>query len=189
MSRRSNNVSRGRMFGGSIHRSPRPAPLLLCGLLCLASCTGEVSDVGTPGAAGTGSSSAVGGSSPAAAGGAASSAQGGAGPAAVGGGPAAVGGQANPGQGGSTAPGDDPYAIPASPPASVLVATPRLARLSRKQWSNTVRDLLKLADISEIDQGVSGDALVGFDNEADRCSWARCCVRSWRPLRKSSPSA
>jgi hypothetical protein len=49
----------------------------------------------------------------------------------------------------------------------VLVPTPRLSRLSRQQWSNTVRDLLKLDDISEIDRGVSGDALVGFDNEAD----------------------
>jgi hypothetical protein len=50
----------------------------------------------------------------------------------------------------------------------VLVATPRLARLSRQQWSNTIRDLLKLEDISEIDRGVSGDALVGFDDEADK---------------------
>src|SRR5690349_1546916 len=32
--------------------------------------------------------------------------------------------------------GDDPYAIPASPPAPVFVATPRVARLSRLQWSN-----------------------------------------------------
>jgi hypothetical protein len=63
--------------------------------------------------------------------------------------------------------GEDPYAVPASPPAAVLVPTPRLSRLSRKQWSNTVRDLLKLEDISDIDDGVSGDALVGFDNEAD----------------------
>jgi len=63
--------------------------------------------------------------------------------------------------------GGDPYAVPSSPPASTLVATPRLARLSRQQWSNTVRDLLKLTDISEIDKGVSGDALVGFDDQAD----------------------
>lgn len=45
--------------------------------------------------------------------------------------------------------------------------TPRVARLSRQQWSNTVRDLLKLEDISDIDRDVSGDALVRFDNEAD----------------------
>lgn len=63
--------------------------------------------------------------------------------------------------------GGDPYAVPSSPPASKLVATPRLARLSRQQWSNTVRDLLKLSDITEIDKGVSGDALVGFDDQAD----------------------
>jgi len=58
-------------------------------------------------------------------------------------------------------------AIPGSPPPSALVATPRLARLSRQQWSNTIRDLLQLTDISEIDQGVSGDALIGFDDQAD----------------------
>ncbi len=61
----------------------------------------------------------------------------------------------------------DPYAVPAVPPASVLVATPRLARLSRQQWSNTIRDLLHLSDISEIDSEVSGDALIGFDDQAD----------------------
>ena len=42
-----------------------------------------------------------------------------------------------------------------------------MARLSRQQWSNAVRDLLKLTDISDIDSGVSGDALTGFDNEVD----------------------
>jgi len=47
------------------------------------------------------------------------------------------------------------------------VATPRLARLSRPQWSNTVRDLLKLTDISDIDRNVSGDALLLFDDQAD----------------------
>jgi hypothetical protein len=67
------------------------------------------------------------------------------------------------GQGG----GADPYAIPASPPAAVVVPTPRVARLSRQQWSNTVRDLLKLTDISDVDSAVTGDALIGFDNEAD----------------------
>jgi hypothetical protein len=49
----------------------------------------------------------------------------------------------------------------------VLVATPRLARLSRQQWSNAVRDLLKLTDISDVDANVTGDALSGFDDEAD----------------------
>lgn len=57
--------------------------------------------------------------------------------------------------------------LPTSPPATALVETSRLARLSRQQWSNTVRDLLKLSDITEIDAGVSGDALIGFDDEAE----------------------
>lgn len=61
----------------------------------------------------------------------------------------------------------DPYSVPSTPPASVLVSAPRLARLSRLQWSNSVRDLLKLTDISDVDGGVSGDALIGFDNQAD----------------------
>ncbi|MEO8919035.1 MAG: DUF1592 domain-containing protein, partial [Polyangiaceae bacterium] len=47
------------------------------------------------------------------------------------------------------------------------MATPRIARLSRPQWSNAVRDLLKLTDISDIDSTVSGDALIAFDDEAD----------------------
>ncbi len=68
---------------------------------------------------------------------------------------------------GTTGLGGDPYAIPASPPVAAVVATPRLARLSRQQWSNAVRDLLKLQDISDIDAMVSGDALIGFDDEAD----------------------
>jgi hypothetical protein len=82
----------------------------------------------------------------------------------TGGGTASGGSQPGTGSGGA---GEDPYAIPASPPATVLVATPRVARLSRPQWSNAVRDLLKLSDISEIDGNVSGDALIGFDDEAD----------------------
>src|SRR5688572_19755854 len=63
--------------------------------------------------------------------------------------------------------GADPYAVPPVPPAPVLVATPRLARLSRQQWANSVRDLLMLSDISDIESNVSGDALVGFDAEAE----------------------
>src|SRR4029079_2291099 len=80
-------------------------------------------------------------------------------------------GQGGTGQGtggpGSAGQGGDPYAIPSSPPATVLVATARVARLSRQQWSNAVRDLLKVTDISDIDSAVTGDALMGFDNEAD----------------------
>lgn len=71
----------------------------------------------------------------------------------------------------STTPGNvttsDPNAIPASPPPTELTATPRVARLSRQQWSNSVRRLLRLEDISEIDSKVSGDALIRFDTEAD----------------------
>ncbi|RYZ02084.1 MAG: DUF1592 domain-containing protein [Myxococcales bacterium] len=63
--------------------------------------------------------------------------------------------------------GEDPYAIPPNPPAAVLTPTPRLARLSRQQWANAVRDLLKLTDIADVENGVSGDALIHFDTEAD----------------------
>jgi hypothetical protein len=63
--------------------------------------------------------------------------------------------------------GGDPNEVPSEPPAAVLVPTPRLARLSYAQWSNTIRDLLMIDDVSDIQAGVSRDALVGFDNEAD----------------------
>src|SRR6187551_2842958 len=63
--------------------------------------------------------------------------------------------------------GEDQFAVPAEPPATVLVATPRVARLSRQQWVNAIRDLLMLSDISDIESLVSGDALVGFDAEAE----------------------
>jgi hypothetical protein len=62
---------------------------------------------------------------------------------------------------------EDPNAVPDTAPPTELAATPRLARLSRKQWSNSVRQLLRLEDISQIDSLVSGDALIGFDTEAD----------------------
>jgi len=124
----------------------------LCGMLVLgAGCSGTIgnSQPGPSGNSGTGSvpgASGTGGVSPT--GGQGSGGQG-------------SGGQGSGGQGG------DPFAIPTSPPPSVVVPTSRLARLSRQQWSNSVRDLLKLTDISEIDQGVSGDALNGFDDEGD----------------------
>lgn len=80
-------------------------------------------------------------------------------------------GASGPGSGGTSqagsGPEEDPYTVPAVPPEAVLVPTARIARLSRQQWSNAVRDLLKLTDISAIDSTVTGDALVGFDNEAD----------------------
>lgn len=97
-----------------------------------------------------------------------SASQGGAGPGPTSqGGSGAAAGAPPSGNAGSIGQGDDPYAIPAAAPSAVLVPTPRVARLSRTQWSNSVRDLLKLTDISEIDRSVSGDALIGFDNEAD----------------------
>ncbi|XYH99890.1 DUF1592 domain-containing protein [Sorangium sp. So ce1128] len=63
--------------------------------------------------------------------------------------------------------GSDLDAVPQSPPSIGLVPTPRMARLSRQQWSNSVRDLLKLSDISDVDSIVSGDPVLGFDNEAE----------------------
>jgi hypothetical protein len=80
------------------------------------------------------------------------------------GGGSAAGGGANSGAPGI---GGGKYDIPSTPPTTVLVQTPRMARLSRQQWSNAVRDLLKVTDIAEIEGGVSGDALLHFDNEAD----------------------
>jgi len=126
------------------------APSLLCGIVMAGvGCTGVVgnSPTGSSGQTGAGSS---GGSTGTGAGGVGSSTG-------SAGSPPATGG----------AQGADPYAIPMVPPAPVIVATPRVARLSRPQWSNAVRDLLKLTDISEIDSNVSGDALIGFDDEAD----------------------
>jgi len=131
-------------------RAKLAAPSLLCGIFVAGlGCTGVVG--GSP----TGSSGQTGGGNP---GGSTGS-----GAAGVGSTTGSAGSQ--PGTGG--APGVDPYAIPMVPPAPVIVATPRVARLSRQQWSNAVRDLLKLTDISEIDSNVSGDALIGFDDEAD----------------------
>jgi hypothetical protein len=120
----------------------------LCGLFAfVVGCTGQIGMIGS-GSAGASSSGGPGGSGAGSGGGQTA-------------GSAGAAGQ------GSTGLGGDPYAIPSSPPASVLVATPRLARLSRQQWSNAIRDLLKVTDIADIDSAVTGDALIGFDNEAD----------------------
>jgi hypothetical protein len=70
-----------------------------------------------------------------------------------------VGGGGNAGSGTTWTPG--------APQPSVVVPTPRLARLSRLQWENSVRDLLQLADITDVTGPVTGDALVGFDTEAE----------------------
>jgi hypothetical protein len=78
-----------------------------------------------------------------------------------------AGGSSGTSQAGSGTTDPDPYSIPTTPPDVALVPTPRVARLSRPQWSNAVRHLLQLTDIAEIDSGVTGDALIGFDNEAE----------------------
>jgi hypothetical protein len=150
----------------SIRPTTRSAPWLLCGLLSLSSCTGTIGDDDGGVDPGTGGASASGGQ---ASGGKAGSGQatggvggGVGGSVGVGGGSAGLAGS---GQAGSA--GADPYVVPERPPAPVLVPTSRLARLSRQQWANTVRDLLMLDDITDVDRGVSGDALVGFDNEGD----------------------
>jgi len=143
--------------------------LLVAGLGCTSTIDGAPGDVGggpgTGGVAGSssagtaasgsaiaGSGSGLGGTTGSGSGGTASGAA------------AGMNGQPAAGMNGQ---GGDQYAVPASPPAPVLVATPRVARLSRTQWSNAVRDLLKLSDISAIESNVSGDALIGFDDEAD----------------------
>ncbi|MEO7035197.1 MAG: DUF1592 domain-containing protein, partial [Polyangiaceae bacterium] len=124
------------------------AGLLLGVLATSAGCTGYVASGGE--STGTGAGTGVGATTP------------------IGmGSPGGMGSGGSPSGTNAGGAGGDPYAIPASPPASVLVATPRIARLSRPQWSNAVRDLLMLTDISDIDSTVSGDALIGFDDEAD----------------------
>ena len=139
----------------ALHRVKLAAAGLLGGILVAGlGCNGVIgnSQGGSSGQAGTGNR---GGSSGAGAG------------SGSGGSAAGTGGSAAGTGGGTTGQGGDPYAIPTSPPAAVLVATSRVARLSRGQWSNAVRDLLKLTDISDVDSMVSGDALIGFDNEGD----------------------
>jgi hypothetical protein len=76
-------------------------------------------------------------------------------------------GEGSPGGGAGNAGGSASTWTPGTPQPSVVVATPRLARLSRLQWENSVRDLLQLADISDVTGPVTGDALVGFDTEAE----------------------
>jgi hypothetical protein len=81
---------------------------------------------------------------------------------------AATGGSPGTGAGpAGNAGGSGAIVVPATPPAAALVPTSRLARLSRPQWVNTVRDLLKLPDISDVEANVTGDAVVGFDNDVE----------------------
>lgn len=133
-----------------IRRGVELAAAGVLGSLLVAGCTGVIGSNSTGASAQNGSSHTGGSTGTVGAGGSSSG-----------------GAQTGTGTGGVTGLGGDPYAIPATPPAAVLVATPRLARLSRQQWSNSVKDLLKLTDISDIDSNVSGDALTGFDDEAD----------------------
>jgi hypothetical protein len=134
-------------------------------------CTGAIDDSAGSIGPGTGSSASGGVQGNAGAGSTAQGAtnQGGgssSGAGSLGGNGQSAAGSTGAAQGGS-APGEDPYAIPSAPPSAVLVPTARVTRLSRQQWSNAVRDLLKLTDIADIDATVTGDALIGFDNEAD----------------------
>lgn len=71
------------------------------------------------------------------------------------------------GLGSSGSPGASSGNNPGGAAASALVATPRIVRLSRPQWENAVRDLLQLGDIDDVTSQVTGDALVGLDNEAE----------------------
>jgi len=130
-------------------RGPRliDAGLALALLVAANGCTNGVADDDDPGLSGAGATSSMAGGSNSGAG--------------MGMG---TGGGSQPGASGM---GGDPYAVPANPPAATLVATPRFARLSRQQWENAVKDLLKVSDISEIASNVPGDALIAFDNEAD----------------------
>ncbi|MEO5770274.1 MAG: DUF1592 domain-containing protein [Polyangia bacterium] len=77
-----------------------------------------------------------------------------------------TGGENGGGAGGASSGAGD-IVLPATPPAAALLPTSRLVRLSHLQWSNTVKDLLKVTDIAAIESSVTGDAVVGLDNDAD----------------------
>lgn len=118
--------------------------LPLAASLGLAACQGTIGEPGNNAVTGTGASTGAGGTQTAGAGGMVASGTGGS-------------------TGGPTGTGGGPLV----PPPPVLVPTARLARLSHLQWAQSARDLLKLADVSEITEKVSGDAVVGLDNEID----------------------
>ena len=84
-----------------------------------------------------------------------------------------VGGNASPAAGGSSSTQPVQPAEPTGAPAkpnSVLVPTSRLARLSHWQWGLSVKDLLKLPDLGGLEEQVTKDAVVGFDNEVEALS-------------------
>ncbi len=118
-------------------RAPLARFLLAVGLAAAASCTGTISDRPP---AGTGPST---GSPGAGAG-------------------TGTGTGSQSGTGGAGA-----GSIPPNPPPTAMVPTSRVIRLSHSQWVNTVKDLLKLSDISAIASTVTGDAVVGFDNDGE----------------------
>jgi hypothetical protein len=154
---------------------PNRLTLAATGLLVAAfGCTGVVgngpsghTDAGVQGDSASGSGGNPGGGSGGSGSGSGGAGTGSGGAGSGSGGAGSGSGGAGSGSGGSAGQAADPYAIPASPPATFLAATPRVARLSRQQWSNAVRDLLKLTAISEVEGNVSGDALIGFDDEAE----------------------
>jgi hypothetical protein len=54
-----------------------------------------------------------------------------------------------------------------SVPSTAAVATPTLSRLSVLQWASSIRSLLALANPGDLDNALTKDAVVRFDNEAD----------------------
>ncbi len=162
------------------YTSPKPGGLLgavAAVLMSVAACTGTVSS-GAPSTTGAGTGAQTG---PAGGAGTTGAGLGGgsvvgpgtggaaSGTGAITGTGAVTGTGATTGTGGTIGGGAGAGAIviPSTPPAAVLVPTARMARLSHAQWANTVKDLLKLADISDIEPGVTGDAVVGFDNDVE----------------------
>lgn len=133
------------------HASSYLAPLLL-----LAGCTGTVGNGGV-GGDGTPVTSGGAGSGLGAGGSAGITSNGGT----SGQGSSSGGTNAN---GGADASGGVPGTV-ADPNAPT--ATPALARLSVLQWANTVRSLLALTAPGDLDNALTKDAVVRFDNEAD----------------------
>ena len=81
----------------------------------------------------------------------------------ISGGDAAPPGVATPAPG----PGSDgSEATPLAGESSAERATPTLTRLSTLQWANTVRDLLPLQSPGDLENALTKDAVVRFDNEA-----------------------
>lgn len=128
----------------------------LLALFCLSGCT-QTLDGGPAEGDGSAAGTSASGNSGAGGSGSGSGAGGAAGTAGSGGARGGSGGDS--GSGGT---GGVPI-----PPADVFVPTARMARLSRVQWSNTLRDLLGLSDISDVERDVIGDPVVGFDNDVE----------------------